>query len=202
MNYLALDIGNVLCHLRQEYFTAEMSTMLNTSDAFAERFLSRVWELHDIGFTNIKDEMIDTFGIKSEKIIDQLMVSWNDVIIPNERIISFIKDLRDEKDIQIAFLSNMGIEHVKLMEQQLHPIYHDAIKHFSCEVGARKPSKLFYQSFLWEHPEFKGCLYVDDIQTNLDAGAKMGFKPFHFSLREHDGDYGKLMELQEKFETV
>lgn len=200
MNYLALDIGNVLCHLRQGDFTAEMSVMLNITDALAERFLTRVWELHDIGFTNIKDEMIDAFGTKSEKIIDQLMKSWDNVIVPNPEVIATIANLRDREDIKIAFLSNMGVEHVQLMEKQLQPLYQDAIKHFSCEVGARKPSKLFYQSFLWEHPEFKGCLYVDDIQANLDAGAKMGFVPFYFNLRDHEPS--KLLELQEKFQIA
>lgn len=192
MKYLALDIGNVLCHVNQNLFTHHVSEKLNLSIVEVERHMKRFWELHDIGFTNIQDELIDKFNVKSEITMKYLLGAWNTVISPDPEAIKRIKHIVDD-DVQIAFLSNMGFEHMKQMEHQLNPIYKDAIKHFSCEVGTRKPSKLFYQSFLIENPEFKGCYYVDDLYENLAAAKKFGFKPFHFDLKEHD--YSKLSLL-------
>jgi hypothetical protein len=43
---------------------------------------------------------------------------------------------------------------------------------------------VYYQSFLLQHPEFKGCLYVDDVVDNLNASKAFGFRTFHMSLQE------------------
>jgi methionine salvage enolase-phosphatase E1 len=34
------------------------------------------------------------------------------------------------------------------------------------------------------HPEFNGCLYIDDIQENLDAAKPFGFKTYRFAINE------------------
>jgi hypothetical protein len=97
----------------------------------------------------------------------------------------------------VALLSNIGVEHAVMMENTLKHggFFPDAIKHFSCDVGARKPSMIYYQSFLWQYPEFKGCLYVDDLQENLDSGAKFGFRPFHLDLSKPGVD-DKIREIE------
>lgn len=194
MKYLALDIGNVLCRVNQNLFTDRVSEKLNLSIVEVERHMKRFWELHDIGFTTIEDELIDKFGVKSEIIMQDLLARWNIVVTPDNKAINRIKQIVDEGDVQLAFLSNMGYEHMEQMKDQLAPLYPNAIKHFSCEVGARKPSKLFYQSFLLENPEFKGCYYVDDLYENLEAAKKFGFKPFHFDLAENDYDRLSILD--------
>jgi FMN phosphatase YigB (HAD superfamily) len=121
-------------------------------------------------------------------------------------MIKILDKIRSEEGLEIALLSNIGFEHAKLVHKLLS--YDECgfffnHKHFSCEVGARKPTKLFYQSFLMQHPEFQGCLYVDDLQENLDAADELGFRIRKFSLQDTDvkqriynlgkiirGDYG------------
>ena len=58
------------------------------------------------------------------------------------------------------------------------------IKFFSCEVGARKPSYIYYKTFLDMYPEFKNCLYVDDNVDNIMTALKFGFKAKQFCLSE------------------
>jgi len=186
MKYLALDIGNVLCHLRQDIFVNGLSSKMNISIAESTRFLKRFWEFHDLGFTRIEDELIDKLGVKSEIILKELSSMWDDVISPNYRVIDFINQLREDHGVKVALLSNMGFEHAESMKTKLSRdgLFEDSVKHLSCFVGARKPSKLYYQSFLWENPEFKGCVYVDDLTENLKAGTQFGFVPFYFSLED------------------
>lgn len=190
MKYVCLDIGNVLCHVDSVSFLDKLSSTLNINIPEASRFLKRFQQLHDIGYTTMEDELKDQFGIKSPITIRDLVAHWNASITSNSEIIDMLNDLIDEvgNKPQIALLSNIGIEHATMMEDilSMKGFFEKSIKHFSCFVGARKPSVLYYQSFLWQYPDFKGCLYVDDLQENLDTGARFGFKPYKFDLNDSD----------------
>lgn len=193
MKKLILDIGNVLCKVEQDLFIHKVSEKMNISLAHAVRFMKRFWELHDIGYTTIQDELTDKFGVKSEIIMQDLLNAWDNVIIPDPTAIRIISGMLKSENIEAALLSNMGIEHMESMKYKLAPLYDNALKHFSCEVGARKPSKLFYQSFLTQYPEFKGAVYIDDLSQNLEAAAQFGFIPYHFDLNKHG--YDKLSNV-------
>src|SRR5208282_4959941 len=95
-----------------------------------------------------------------------------------------------EAGIRVALLSNIGKEHSQYFRKLMATAVDSkgisrAIQFFSCEVGARKPSLLYYQTFLYMHPDFKeNCLYIDDLQENLDAAKKLGFKTVKFDLKD------------------
>lgn len=184
MKYLAVDIGNVLCHVNFDKFLAELSGSLNITLEDAKYFLNRSQKLHDLGLTIMADELRDHFKIKSSVIIDRVLHTWNNCLSPDLGVLDMCNHLTAQHDMKVALLSNIGIEHATLMEKTLehNGFFDNAIKHFSCHVGARKPTMLFYQSFLMEHPEFQGCLYIDDIVENLEAGKKFGFRGYHFAL--------------------
>jgi FMN phosphatase YigB (HAD superfamily) len=188
MKYLAVDIGNVLCHVNFDKFLCQLSEALNITLEDAKYFLNRSQKLHDLGLTVMADELRDHFKIKSPVVIDKLLHTWDGSLVPDLDVLNMCNHLTEHHDLKVALLSNIGIEHTSLMEQILehNGFFHNAIKHFSCQVGARKPSLLFYQSFLMEHPEFQGCLYIDDIVDNLEAGKKFGFRCYHFALDSMD----------------
>lgn len=204
MNYLALDIGQVLCHVDQYIFANVASETLNISVSDINRFTSRFWELHDLGYTNIQDELIEKLNVKSDIIIKKLADAWSNVVFPNETVINFINNLRNEHNVKIALLSNIGIEHAEVMKTMLSKggLYSDSIKHFSCAVGARKPSYLYYQSFLSMYPEFKGCFYVDDLQKNIEAGALLGFKCYKFDLANFYPFQNSMWTLEQELEKL
>ena len=108
-----------------------------------------------------------------------------------------LNELRAQHGLQVALLSNIGVEHAQMMERKLElgGFFPGAIKHFSCTVGARKPSMVYYQSFLLQNPQFKGCLYVDDMVDNLAASKAFGFRTFHMSLQD-DGVETKISEIE------
>lgn len=204
MNYLALDIGQVLCHIDQYAFISQTSETLNVAPADVERVLRRMWELHDLGHANIKDELTEKLHVKSPVILDKLSSLWDKVVFPNTVVVDFINDLRIKYDVKVALLSNIGLEHAELMKTMLSRggLYSESIKHFSCFVGARKPSYLYYQSFLSMHPEFKGCLYIDDIQKNLETGGLFDFKGYNFSLGNYYPFQTSMRSLEEELELI
>ncbi len=187
--YAAFDIGNVLCDVTFDSFFAKIKTHLShTIDGW--EFISSFQREHDLGLSTIKKEihkvyygssaaMYHTYDVASKVLLDE----WNNGIVSfNPVMKQFIKGLLD-KHVRVALLSNIGFEHAELMPSILGKDVFDACsKHFSCEVGARKPTKLYYQSFLMEYPEFSGCAYADDRPENIVMAKRLGFKGVDFDI--------------------
>lgn len=197
MKYICLDIGNVLCHVAAEPFLELLSETFNVTIPEGGRFLKRFQQIHDLGYTTMEDELKDKFGVKSPVTIKRLVDAWNDSVTPNMYILNKLNGLRDKYNMKVALLSNIGVEHAAMMEEKLahNGFFPGSIKHFSCFVGARKPSMIYYQSFLTQYPEFKGCLYVDDLKENLIASEPFGFATYHFTLEDSNYE-SKVDEIE------
>lgn len=189
MKYAAFDIGNVLVNVNFPGFVNKLSKTLNITVEEATYFLNRSHAMHDLGLTVMKDELIDHLHIKSSVLRDELIQDWNNCITPADWLLEKIDHICERHDIQVALLSNVGLEHAVRMRNILgyYKFFATGITHFSCEVGARKPTYLYYQSFLQLHPEFQGCPYFDDLKENLETGTRFGFKPYRLSLEEITG---------------
>lgn len=189
MNYIALDIGNVLVYANFQDFLKKLSKSLNITMEESNYFMNRSQKLHDLGLTKMSDELRDHFKIRSPITIEELIDEWNAVIKPCTEVLDMINYLTQNHNLQVALLSNVGLDHSIRMATVLDhgDFFNNAIKHFSCDVGARKPTLVYYHTFLQLHPEFYGCIYVDDLQENLNASKQFGFQTFHFSLEEITG---------------
>lgn len=196
MKYFATDLGNVICEVNFDYFIRELSRVINVSIEDVNYFLNRTQRLHDLGLTVISDELRDHFKIKSPVIIENLMAEWNKTIKPNHQMVSFLTNLLRSGDVKIALLSNIGVEHAVMMREVLtKEVFDSSVKFFSCEVGARKPSYLYYKLFLDMNPEFKGCVYLDDRIENIESGFKFGFNARHFVLDSYINQSQRMKNL-------
>lgn len=203
MKYLAIDIGNVICDVDFSPFNNALSKSLNISLEDVNYFISRTQKLHDLGLTNISDELRDHFHIKSPRIIDELLIEWDNIIKPNRVMLLTLAGLLRRGDVKISLLSNIGIEHMAGMEKVLtKEIYEGTTHFFSCEVGLRKPNHLYYKTFLDMYPEFRECLYLDDKMENVVAGNKFGFNSRHFALDGFNSEaemINTLLEIQKQY---
>lgn len=221
-HYIALDIGNVLCTVDVIPFIEYLSKNLGIPISEANYFLKRFQKLHDIGFTTMEEELRDRFDLKVEfdcdkKIILDIVEEWNHAVTIDLKTLDRLNSFATTHSLNIALLSNIGAEHAVLMDKNLNhngfmettyneklackgkktPYLQNVIKHYSCEMGVRKPHGIFYQSFLTDHPEFRGCVYVDDLQENLDVGAKYGFKPCQLDLSRLDPE-----QVEKKWDEI
>ena len=187
-NYVCFDIGNVLCRVNFNNFLASISKYMNIAQKDAFYFLHRTQKLHDLGLTNLRDELHDHFDLHSEVIITEIMNHWDMSVWKEDIMFQLLDDLIDS-GVKVALLSNIGFEHVEYLNANLANLkgWKDSIHFFSCAAGARKPSVLYYQSFLMQYPKFRGAAYFDDVQENLDAGKTFGFKTVRFSLDDLAG---------------
>lgn len=180
--FLAVDLGNVICNVDFTAFIHKLSKTLNVSFDEVNYFLNRTQRLHDMGLTVISDELRDHFKIKSSVIIDELMVEWSKTVSRNSHMVHTLHKLTQD-NVKIALLSNIGFEHAAQVPELLtKDVFDKSIRFFSCYVGARKPTYLYYKTFLDMHPDFKGCLYLDDRIENIETGKYFGFNSKHFVL--------------------
>jgi len=66
MKYIALDIGDVLCHVESEPFLDLVSETFNATIPESARFLKRFQQIHDLGYTTMEDELKDKYKDKKE----------------------------------------------------------------------------------------------------------------------------------------
>jgi FMN phosphatase YigB (HAD superfamily) len=142
--------------------------------------------MRDVGLVTMTDVLESEFNIKSQVIIDQLLDVWNHQVVKFDLE---VLDFWSDKDLYIALLSNVGTDHSIMIDKFFNSLpennpFNRAIRYYSCNVGVRKPQSLYYQSFLEQHPEFRGCIYLDDLPENLEAASKFGFLSTEFNLEK------------------
>jgi FMN phosphatase YigB (HAD superfamily) len=207
MKYLCLDIGNVLCYINEKAFLScigETIYRYPSDDGCIYDTFDPIWFLKhcqaqlDIGTTTMKDELIDHYTYAAYNILN----AWTSMISPCKETIEWAESLIDKYGYKIALLSNIGEEHAVVVEKLLSPnnFFEKTIHHFSFEVGARKPQKLYYQSFLMQYPEFRGCYFIDDRQENLDMAKQFGFRTIQLDLSK-DNIEVKLKDISDRLKS-
>lgn len=216
--YVALevwcDIGNVLCHMDIDPFVKIANEVIRNIYVIGNNILPILKQCqanHDLGLIKLKEHIAVNFCKLSEKELDHIISSWNKVLIPNNLTISFMENLV-KKDALVKLTSNIGYEHKSIIDSILGPSLSKCVKEFSCDIGARKPSKLYYDYLMRSFEKQKNIdidysrrliVYIDDLQENLDAATKMyNVIPFKLDISElSEKDLKlKLLELENLIE--
>lgn len=184
---VALDIGNVLCHVDVigEFFDYLVETGVVAGREQADEFISGIQYGQDLGLYNVRQGFYRFNPHLSKKTLQDIHDKWLDIVMPSKEMMEVLKESLAVGH-QIALLSNIGKDHAAVIRQKCKP-FEQCLQHFSCEVGARKPSKLFYQSFLLQHNWPRNIMFFDDRQENIDA-AKDYFFGIRFDLDDYEND--------------
>jgi FMN phosphatase YigB (HAD superfamily) len=189
---IAFDIGRVLVKVD---FTRFLKVYSDLSLDQLDDPMAFLFDLHgqqDVGLTTIARAAKERFGIPSHQT-DALLEAWNEAIVPEPEMMGLIHALHKD-GWNIALLSNMGLEHAAYLRENLPDLFEMCEAHLSCDVGARKPSKLFFQSFLMDHPKYRGCIFVDDLEQNRKVANFYGFRSYDFNME--NGDLERLDDLK------
>jgi FMN phosphatase YigB (HAD superfamily) len=185
MKYLAIDIGQVICHLKFEEFNKKLAEFAKITEDEANAFLFNSQKAHDLGFSILEKDLNNKFyglNLQPEQVAEVVRL-WHNTVIPNPIVMKWLEKLVN-LGVEIAIVSNIGMEHAETMKTLLAPIYdhYNVTKFFSCFVGARKPTYVYYQTFLTMYPQFKGCVYMDDNLDNIETGMLFDFNSIPFDL--------------------
>lgn len=182
---VAFDLGQVLVKVDDSNFGYAYHSICKTTQDYII-FLDAIQKLQDTGLVTIKQALRNKFGNSILPYEDQLIKAWNNNIRPHDKMMKFLEYLKSQS-VEIGILSNIGIYHAAAMRTKYPEVFAGCKSiHLSCEVGVRKPSRLFFQSFLWDNYEFNGCPYIDDLPENLAMGSRCGFEPINFNINKFD----------------
>jgi FMN phosphatase YigB (HAD superfamily) len=193
---LALDIGNVICRVDLEKF---YTFLVNDKDIFPNKdqaniFFEGVQNSMDLGLYSIKHAFRKYIPGLSEKDLKDIRDFWMGICVISSDMLLFLKELEDRK-IQVAVLSNIGVDHASLFSSYLDKF--NCIKFFSCNIGTRKPSKFFFQIFQDSYNWQKNTYFFDDRAENVDA-AKNYFNSVQFNLYDYKDDSDGIYFLKSK----
>ena len=183
--YLCLDVGNVLGRLDMKPFIKALEFYTGSSEELSYEYLAHIQKVQDLGLYSIRNELKYKFNVDSN-VLEALLESWNQILTPDERALNFYANMIDKFGLRVMIVSNVGIEHSKNFDVifDKHSFFKKAIKHYSCFVGARKPTPVYYHLLNEMYPEFRGAVYVDDMVENLEMGERFGFRTHHLNLSE------------------
>jgi len=185
--YVALDIGNVLFHVYLEDFYNFLlrEEIFETIEETCE-FCDSIQPSLDLGIHTIKESFHLRLGITgtSLRLIHE---KWLDIVRPSGDMLDLIDDLL-VSGYHVALLSNIGFDHAAVVRDKCN-VFNKCIQHFSCDVGARKPTKLFFQSFILDHDWSLNDKkpFFDDRRENVKASQPY-LLGMHFDIRDHNSD--------------
>lgn len=164
MKLVAFDVGNVLVDVNFDEFVSFLGNYMEEP----QHWLNTIHALHDVGHITMEQAFASKKELKEH--VQTLIDAWYQVVQPKYNMIDFVSDLDNKYRVTFALWSNMGLEHYTYLSNnyKMKPLFDNFINHLSFQVGARKPTKLFYQSFFIQHPQFNDVLFIDDLEENLN----------------------------------
>lgn len=197
----ALDLGNVLAHIDFTHFIEkgiEFKCFKNEKEGF--HFINYCTPLMDVGSLSIIDALKFNYKLTEEKLAIMLDF-WLRSVYANDDMFIFLEKLIIQGH-KIAILSNLGVEHVAMVRNVFPDVINKCVQHFSCEVGVKKPSKLFFKTFLDENIDFKSATFIDDRNENLLTAKKFHFKTNQFRLDEWDSSEEAVIAFRESLQNA
>jgi FMN phosphatase YigB (HAD superfamily) len=167
---VAFDIGNVLFHFDLTPLLdllIGLNIVENTSLAY--EFMGGSFQhSQEIGLYDIKQSFYQLNPHLSNKTLQDIHDRWMETFSPSLPMIDLVEELIGN-NYDVALLSNIGPDHAYFVRDNCK-IFNKCIQHFSCDVGARKPTRLFFQSFLINYGWGREVKYFDDRQDNITMG--------------------------------
>jgi FMN phosphatase YigB (HAD superfamily) len=183
---VAFDIGNVLCHVDlHTFFQTLVDEDLAPDIASADDFLCGIQFPQDLGLYNIRQGVYRFNPHITRKALDIIHDVWVSIIKPSPEMLNVLEDALTI-GYHVALLSNIGFDHSEILRRKCDLLKH-CVQHFSCEVGARKPTKLFYQSFQIQYGWPKSARFFDDREDNVKS-ANDYFHSVLFDLEGYGSD--------------
>lgn len=197
--YVAFDIGNVLCHVNLESFYDFLVTeQILWDKQQAEEFISGIQYPQDLGLYNIRQGFYRFNPELPRNKLQELHDAWLDIVDPSEPMLGVIDDAL-AAGYEVALLSNIGFDHSGVVRQKCK-VFQRCHQHFSCEVGARKPTKLFYQSFMMHYNWPHGATFLDDRKDNIEA-ARPYFNGVTFDIDHYERDEDAAKAVRDLLEV-
>lgn len=211
---VVFDIGNVLFYFHIDKFIKNLEDEIERYNKSVEfynisritlnplLFLKYIQPMQDVGHISLRQALEFHYGF-ADHILNSLVENWNDALVPNKQMLDLVYSL-SKKGTKIVLFSNIGKEHLDLIKEKYPELLKAVtLTHFSCDVGTRKPSDLYFKSFFNDYPSYKNSVYIDDLQENLDSADRCSNYDLHtIRLNITECDDSEISNVVKRIETL
>jgi FMN phosphatase YigB (HAD superfamily) len=194
---VAFDIGNVLFHFSMDNFIDFLADGIIESKERATDFMMSTQSFQDLGVYDIKQGFARLKPNLKDSTLQKIHDLWLETFTPSEEMMGVVQELYDS-GYEIALLSNVGSDHANLIRDCKYKVINKCIHHFSCEVGAKKPSRLFFQSFVMRYNWDSHVKYFDDRHENI-LSANEYYNSILFNIEDFESDAEAAKSMREQF---
>lgn len=181
---IIFDIGQVLAKFRWREYIDDFGLQEDISERVARAtVLSPYWNEVDRGIMSMT-EIMDKCVLLDPEIEDAIRLFFKDrrtIVVEFDYAEKLVGDLKT-LGYHIYLLSNYGEENFSYVKDIFRFIRHVDGSVISYEVKVIKPESKIYQILLEKYsllPE--ECVFLDDLEKNLDPARALGIHTIHFT---------------------
>lgn len=180
---IIFDMGNVLIEFKPELFLKRMGIVdENERNIIINNSVeTQYWTDYDLGKTTIKkltDKCLKKIPDHLKSDARELIRNWHAYAKPVEGMPELVLSLK-RKEYKLYVLSNAGYNQPSYLKN--FPYYSFDGKVVSAFYRSSKPNKKIYEILLKKYNLNKAeCLFIDDIQENVNGANKAGIKAILF----------------------
>lgn len=184
---IVFDLGGVLLDWNRRYLYQKIFTDPKELNYFLENVCSLEWNAPtdvDKSFLDATDELVLKFP-EYEEQIRLYFPRWEEMI--GGGIPGTVEILQELKDLgyPLAVLSNWSSETFPRVKEQYEFINWFSPLVVSGYIGYKKPDPEPFQILLHELGRDAGdCLFIDDMEDNIQEARRQGFEVIHFTSPE------------------
>lgn len=181
------DIGNVLTDFRWEDFFKEKGYSRELTDRIGKATVeSEIWPEYDKGLLS-NEEIMDGFVKNDPEIGKEIRESLSDIrgiVTKRDYAIPWIQELK-RKGYQVLYLSNFSRRAEEQCAESLDFIPYTDGGILSYKEKCIKPEPRIYELLIERyHLNPEECVFLDDLQKNLDGASRFGIKTILFKNQE------------------
>lgn len=197
---LVFDLGNVLVEFRPKDYLSRLGIHDNDTERLTQLiFKDKRWNDFDRGTISIEEYARDLkiensqYSEHIDRIFDD---GWSSKLFkPKEETATFLKELSNKYNIYI--LSNVS-EHVLNYLKTLDFFRFVTSGTYSYLLKSCKPEEKIYISFFKDNElEPEECLFLDDLEQNIEAGRKFGMHGIVFK-----DNFDEVRDFLKMHETI
>ncbi len=178
------DMGNVLLTFDSSIFYRQISeSSPYTPEQMAKIVTESSGLLSAFGTGRISPkeffkEISDRLQVRAD--FESFFSAYNDVFTLKPDVLKTLRQL--ETKYRLVLLSNTDVMHFGFIQRKFPEMFFFDDYVLSYEVGCMKPDPQIYQIALEKAKAEAGeCVFIDDLEENIDVAAKMGIQTILFT---------------------
>ena len=197
---IVFDMGNVLLEYNPERYIKTVTTdEVAAGSVLEELFHSDEWRMLDAGAIT-EDEAVTRVCARIPQyagIVEKALVNWHNDLTPIEGMPEIVSELK-KRGYKIYLLSNTSMYFYNFKDRvDMFRLFDGFI--ISAKEKLVKPDILIFERLCARyHIKANECLFIDDLQTNIDSCEKAGFHGHLFLGEEDLHEYLQSIDILQK----